>query len=664
MLPLATIFRSPLAPQHLFALCAILCILALVVYIRNFRRQPVASIVLLLMRLSIIVALTVLLMGPSTLPPAAPSSAKPPLHIYLDTSGSMLTDDVRGQPRIAFAVDRWLSEAQLDKLREQYAVKMFSFDAATFPLSPLNLKMDADKLAAGRTSLIAQNLRQAIFDLPANATAQKGGALLVLSDGHDSQSEPLTQIASLAKSRFTAIHAVVFGGKTMQQDLALSASLSQRFLIAKEPGSITIKVRQTGLDQASSTLHIRQGSEHITRPILFAGQREIDLTIPIHHDKPGTYEYALTIDGAKGESELGNNTRTLFCEVTGERIKVLVLEGEPYWDTKFLTQSLRKDASIELTHITQMSLAKQSKIVTRGDGTTAVSLPTTPQDWAKYNVVILGRALENVLTAEQAKQLAAHVDEQGGHVIYARGQPYSTGNAKGAEIGRAWAAMDPVVWGQGIMRDLSFELSPQGAREPCFTFDSLNLDAARALASLKALSVMPMVERTKVGAQVLARAVPHGSAAGGASGDSAPPAIVRMQVGSGQVVAILGEGLWQWSQLPPKLKQFDGMYDTFWSNLVRSLAMGSRFQPNEQVTLELGTTDARLGDPVTITVITRTEPKPGEFAPKLRVTDPAGKVHEPALRKLTGGTRSQASFKSELTGVHIVTLNFFSRQAR
>lgn len=653
---LAYIWRSEVSLQHVLGMAAILVILAIIVYVRNFRRQPFASIALLLMRLSIIAALTVLLMGPSTLPPAAPSGVKPPLHVYLDTSGSMLTEDVRGQKRIAFAIEHWLSPAQLAKLSEQYAVKMYSFDAAAFPLSPLNLKMPPDKLAAGKTSLIAQNLRQAIFDLPANSAEQNGGALLVLSDGRDSLAEPLAQVASLAKSRFTAIHAVAFGGVTMQQDLALSASLSQRFLIAKEPGSILVKVRQTGLDQTATTLHIRQGSEHTTRPIAFNGQREIDLTIPIEHDKPGTYDYTLTIDAAKGETETGNNTRTLFCEVTGERIKVLVLEGEPYWDTKFLTQSLRKDASIELTHITQMSLAKQSKIVTRGDGAAPVAVPTTREDWAKYNVVILGRALENLLTADQAKQLAAHVDQQGGHVIYARGQPYSPGTAKGAEIGRAWATLDPVVWGNGIMRDLSLALTPQGAAEPCFTFSALNIDTSRALASLKALHVLPMIERTKVGTQVLARAVPHGGATGAAS-DSAPPAIVRMPVGSGQVVAILGEGLWQWSQLPPKLKEFDGMYDTFWSNLVRSLAMGSRFAPHEQVSLELGTTDVRQGDPLSITIITRTEPKAGEFAPILRVTDPAGLVHEPALVKLTGGTRSQATFKPQVVGVHTVTLD-------
>jgi hypothetical protein len=652
---LAYIWRSAFAPQHIIGVAAVLGILAIVVYARNMRRQPVASVVLLAMRLSIIVGLAILLMGPSVLPPAAPTSARPPLHIYLDTSGSMLTDDVQGQPRIAFALRKWLSDDQLKRLGEQYEVKLFSFDAAIAPLSPLNLKKPIDQLASGKTSLIAQNLRQAVFDLPAAAQGKAGAAMLVLSDGHDSQAEPIAQIASLAKSRNTAIHAVALGGKTLQQDLALSAALQQRFLIAKEPGTITVRVRQTGLEQAATTLHIKQGEQTITRPVTFAGQREMDLQIPIKHDKPGTYEYSLTLDASKGETELGNNARTLFAEVSAERIKVLLLEGEPYWDTKYLAQSLRKDLSIELTHITQMSYTKQSKIVTRGDAASAATLPTKPEDLAKYNVVILGRGMEHILSLEQAKLLPAYVDQGGGNVIFARGQPYDPGSAIGRQIGREWSALEPVVWGQGVMRSLSFVLTPLGKAEPCFAFDAIKVDTEEALRTLEAFKVMPVVDSTKLTAHVLARAIPHGGALSG-NADTSPPALVRMQVGAGHTVAVLGEGLWQWGQLPPKLKRFDGMFDTFWSNMVRGLAMGGRFQPNQDVSLELSESNARLGDPVTITIITRTAPKE-VFNPTLRVTDPAGKNHEPSLRRLLGDTRMQATFKPEATGVYTVALD-------
>jgi len=653
---LSYIFRSPLAPQHVWAMAIVLALLAAVVYARNMRRQPTISLFLLAMRWAVIAALTTLLMGPSELPPAGPASVKPPLHIYLDSSASMLTPDVRGQSRIAFALKHWLSDEQLAKLREHFDVQLFTFDANAAPLSTSELKSTPEQLAAGTTSLIAENLTQAVLDLSASGP---GAAMLVLSDGHDSQGQSLAQIAAVARSRSTVIHAVALGGKTAQQDLSLGATLSQRFLMAKEPGTISVRIRQTGFDQAVSQLRIEQGATRSTQPITFNGEREVEVTLPIQHDMPGVYEYKLTIDPAAGEVEVGNNTRTLFAEVTGERIKVLLLEGEPYWDTKYLAQSLRKDASVQLTHITQMTASKQSKIITRGSEDAVASVPTTAQDLAKYNVVILGRGLENVMSIEQAQLLPAFVNEQGGHLILARGKPYSTTSAQGMALAKAWSVLEPVTWnGSGeLIEDVSWKLTPAGEGESCFAFDSLGHSAPRALSVLRAYSAMESVDRVKPAAQILAYAVPHGAAASAPTGSSAMPALVRMQVGSGHVVAILGEGLWQWSQLPPKFKQYDGMYDLFWSNLVRSLAMGSRFQPNQDVSLELSTTNARLADPVTITVITRIMPRDFDYAPKITVTDPAGKQHEPAVRKLTGGTRYQATYKPAQTGVHQVQLD-------
>ena len=89
---------------------------------------------------------------------------------------------------------------------------------------------------------------------------------------------------------------------------------------------------------------------------------------------------------------------------------------------------------------------------------------------------------------------------------------------------------------------------------------------------------------------VLARA-----ASGGAAGETGPPAIVTMNLGRGTVAAILGEGLWQWSLLSKDKHDLAGFYDTFWSNLVRWLAMGGDFQPGQQVALNLSRTSARLG---------------------------------------------------------------------
>ena len=90
----------------------VVAILAAVVYGRACGARPVAGALLLAMRLMLVAAVTVLLLGPSVRPSPSSAPGRSTLHILLDTSASMQTADVTGQPRYEVAAQRWLSDAQ------------------------------------------------------------------------------------------------------------------------------------------------------------------------------------------------------------------------------------------------------------------------------------------------------------------------------------------------------------------------------------------------------------------------------------------------------------------------------------------------------------------------------------------------------------------------
>src|SRR5436190_21195604 len=96
---LAVIWRPIWSPLFIDAVAVVLGGLAICVYARTFRSKPILSSWLLAMRLGVIAALTVLLMGPSEIPAQATKSIRPHLCIMLDTSESMLTGDCTGSSR-------------------------------------------------------------------------------------------------------------------------------------------------------------------------------------------------------------------------------------------------------------------------------------------------------------------------------------------------------------------------------------------------------------------------------------------------------------------------------------------------------------------------------------------------------------------------------------
>ena len=315
---------------------------------------------------------------------------------------------------------------------------------------------------------------------------------------------------------------------------------------------------------------------------------------------------------------------------------------------------MRKDARIELSQITQISRGKRRSILTRSEQGSA-ELPALAKELAKYDVIILGRGIEHLLDSKTAKLLPEFVSLNGGSIVFARGRSYDPQTPLGRQAARDLAVIEPVIWAVGLRHNLSLSLTPAGKRSPCFNFGAISVDISQAILDLPGLAVMPAIAKEKAATVVLARASAPGKDSGSNQIDD-PPAVVSMNYGRGRVVAILGEGLWRWSLLPPKLTELDGLYDLFWSNTIRWLALSSDFLPGHEVALKLARSSVRLGEQLHCEAICRLAPE-GGFAPQVTIRDPDGELHT-VLMVRTGqmDTRLQGTFTPQKNGVHEIVL--------
>ncbi len=652
VLGLAAIEWRPIAsPLQIAAAAMLLVGLAVFAYWRSLRGRRRLGILLLAMRIAAIVAVAILLMGPSRTPRQETQAVRPRLAVLVDTSQSMLTRDCEGKSRIDCALERWLSPKQLEELEAEHQVEILAFDENVRPLSREQIRGRGEALAAGKSTALAESVSQALSRF---TSGDRGGAILVLSDGRDSEEAPPAPAASRASAMELPIFTVPLGGEGGRPDVALLATPLQEYLLPGEPGAILVRVYQSGLPRASAVLKLTQGGRTEETPVSFNGQGMVEARLAIEHDEEGLYEYAVEISPVPGETETTNNHQTVFCQVQKRRIRVLILEGQPYWDSKFLAQSLRKDERIEVLQITQLSQSKSETIVTRSTGG-APKMPKTAEEWAAYDVVILGQAMENVFDEQTGTMLAGFVD-QGGRLVFARGRCYDPLQPGGREIGRQIASIEPVSFapsdlGAGASGDWKIALAPAGRTNQWLSVAKMGVATEQALARLPGFESAPAIAGEKPGAIVLARA-----SDAGAPSRQGQPALVTMNVGRGEVVGVLGDGSWRWSLLTPENRDLAGFYDAFWSNLVRWLMMGGDFQPGEQAALNLSRTSARLGDAITIDVAYKHSPE-GGVPPRLRMTDGGGRDFEIALRKLPGREpRYRAEYEPATVGVHRVEL--------
>ncbi len=655
-------FQPALPIPQVVGIGVVLAALACAAYWRLGRSKRRAAMALLAMRLVVIAAICLLLLGPSEAPPDLNENTRPTLTILIDTSRSMLTDDIDGEQRIDVLLRDWLGEDNLATLRKRYDVRLVTFDVESRSVGGSSLSRDGQTLARGDQSHIVEALHRTVLSGPARAIGEANSdgnhLVLLLSDGHDSGAQPLTAAAPLAKARGVAIHTATFGGDTERRDLIVEAVLQQPYLIAEEPGTLTVRVHQAGLPDARTTLRVRAVSdndEQVTRRIAMDGRPSVAFDLPIKRDEPGLYEYRVSLEPAEGETELRNNEQIVFVRVTDKRMRVLIVEGEPYWDTKFLAQALRKDASLEVSQVTQVSPTKRELIVTRAGETGSFELPQTLDALSAYDVIVLGRRVERLIDSATADMLRQFVLERGGHVVYARGRPYGT-SAAGRALAEELAPIEPVKFGSGRVRDLSLRLAPDGRTAPMLRFEALGTPLDDALNRLPGLTSMSRVTEVKPLAATLLEATTRPPAA-----PQTVPAVVYMRAGRGSVLAVLGDGLHRWSFLAPELSAMDGLYDALWSNAVRWLVLGGAFQPGQQVTLDVAPASTRLGQQVHIDVVARFSPPVG-FNPSVRVTPP-GATGEITPQTLTlspvpgAPLRLRATYEPTVSGVHRVDVD-------
>lgn len=623
---------------------ALLGVLAIAVCWRTWSGRAGLSLSMLTIRLVVIGALVMVLMGPSFLPPVSEAPTQPTLTVMLDTSGSMQTPDMDGQARYEFAINQWLSDQQLEAVAKDFQINLVTFDGQPKKARIDALSPSAKDAATARRSNIADAIQQTLAQLPDGAD---GSAVLIISDGKDSADAPFQPAVLTAKERSMPVHTVTLGGANLTRDLALIASPAQPYLLAGEPGLLDVRVVQNNADDAQTTVHVKCNGEETTHVVRFDGQRQTRLQLPIQQDEPGTYEYELWCDAVDGELETTNNRQQVFIDATKARFRVLLIEGQPYWDTKFIAQSLRKDERIELVQVTQVTQDRQEIVVSRADPKEA-RLPRTLEEFAQYDVVILGGSIEAILSEEVAALLPRYVSEQGGRLVFARGRAYDTNSVQGRRVGRALSVLEPVVWGRGVLSSQEIAVTPAARSHPALSFlhEQAGHDEAALAALLPQFKRVPVVEREKDSALVLAATRPRGAVGVG------QPVVVTMPYPSGRVVAVLGEGLWRWSMLARRNPDLAGVYDRFWSNMVRWLAMGSDYTPGQDLSLRLSDRSLQAGDELRAEVISR-DPKLVRVD-QLELIGPDGEQQTLSLGGEANASRKHALVRPEMPGVYTV----------
>ncbi len=378
---------SPLIPVPLLLA---LCVAALVIVALGFWLRRRGSWLRLLG-----FALVLLALGDPSLVREERNPLKDVVAVVLDRSASQSIGERKAQTDAA--------RAEIEKAMEQ--------------LGSIELRIvDGGAVDAGQDGTRLFNaLSNALSDVPPERV---GGAILV-TDGvvHDVP-------ASAESLGFRAPLHVFVTGRDGERDRRIELVEAPRFGIVGKDQMISVRVIDTGAAAVPVNVAVRRDGVDLATLRSLPGQV---LRVPVRIDHGGPNVIELEVAPLNDELTLLNNKAVVTVEGVRDKLKVLLVSGEPHAGERTWRNLLKSDANVDLVHFTILRPPEKQ------DGTpiselSLIAFPTADLFGRRikdFDLIIFDRySSQTVLPPVYFENIVRYVRE-GGALLMATGPDYS-----------------------------------------------------------------------------------------------------------------------------------------------------------------------------------------------------------------------------------------------
>jgi len=259
-------------------------------------------------------------------------------------------------------------------------------------------------------------LSAALSDVPHDRVA--GGILITDGRVHDVP----TEAAALG---FAApVHALITGHRN-ERDRRVVLTAAPRFGIVGQTQTISFRIEDQGSGPGIAQVTVRRDGEAIETRNVRVGA-SVSLNVPIPHAGANIIE----IEASALDNELTeiNNRAVVSIDGVRDKLRVLLVSGEPHAGERTWRNLLKSDASVDLVHFTILRPPEKQ------DGTpinelSLIAFPTRELFQQKINdfqLIIFDRyARQGVLPVIYFDNIARYV-RQGGAVLVAAGPDYAS----------------------------------------------------------------------------------------------------------------------------------------------------------------------------------------------------------------------------------------------
>ncbi len=381
-------------------------------------------------------------------------------------------------------------------------------------------------VAGEEETRLVNALRSAIADTP----RARAGAFFLVTDGRASDAD---DAASALKAAGDAPVHVLTTGREDEIDRKITLVSAPKYGIVRERVRIAFRVDDLGPDdepragggEASVALRI-DGEEAFRQPVPLGA--EVSFEAPLN--RPGQLVIELEAETREGELTTRNNIAVLPVAAIRDRLRVLLISGEPHPGERVWRNLLKSDPAIDLVHFTILRPLEKNN----DDGALQheLALIEFPQDelfiekLSEFDLLIFDRyTYRGVMNAYHFDNIARYVEE-GGAVLIASGPEYNDRFSLAARRNLSFI-LPALPDGPALADPFRPLVSAVGARHPVTT------DLPEESFWGRWLRIMPVAQRS--GRTLM-------------EGPGGEPLLILDRVGEGRVGLLLSDHVWLWAR--------------------------------------------------------------------------------------------------------------------
>lgn len=477
------------------------------------------------------------------------------------------------------------------------------------PNTQLNIVRVAD--GDGDTgTLLMQALNQALNDVPKSRVS----GIILVSDGqlHDIDRAPdLPAPLHLLQT-----------GKDTDWDRRLSVKNAPAFAILGEEVVLTLRIDDQGdapVGQSRAPLEISIDGAPAQRFEVPIGQ-DLELPVTLPHGGMNVIQFA--VPTADGEITDRNNTAVIQMNGVRDRLRVLLVSGEPHAGERTWRNLLKSDSSVDLVHFTILRPPEKQDGVPV-DELSLIAFPTRElfiEKIDEFDLIIFDRyKRRGILPSSYFDSISRYVQD-GGAVLVAAGPDYASADSlyRSNLAGILPAAPSARVFEEGYLP----QISELGQRHP--VTEGLDQFGAGVQDGMPDWGRwMRQIDVTATAGQTVMTGVED------------RPLLVLDRVGEGRVALLASDHAWLWS------RGFEGGGPQL--ELLRRLAHWMMKEPELEEEALLAAPDGQ-----SMTIIRRTL---GDDVGSVQITGPDGTILDVPLNEVSPG-RYEAQFDAPEIGLY------------